>query len=452
MNGFAIYNQLDIFRYSDNSQATFGAGTRDLGYGGDPYFSIDGGVTNLGFFSSGRQNGDGQQASHWRDNLSLGIMDPTSAPRGQANTITELDIRAFDVIGWDRVGQNGNGDINGTSGDDNPLNGTSDDDIINGLAGDDTIFGLAGNDVINGGEGRDIMFGGAGDDTLNGDAGNDDFYGGSGADVMNGGEGADRVFYSDASAGITANFIDQSLNTGEAAGDTYNSIESITGSNFDDVITSGGDNNDLVGLGGNDVLNGAGGRDRLFGGAGDDRLLGGLGNDDLHGQGGADTYVIQSGAGADRIFTYEAGIDLIQYIGGPGDMSDLTIEQVGANTRITSIVGVLTLMGIDATTITAADFSFVNPLPDATGVTVTTELTNGNDTFTGDENDDVVNGLAGNDTIRGGIGDDTLNGGDFVTTYDFRGEYGEAVNAPNDGFAIAVQINQRNFCAVNQLA
>lgn len=183
LNGFAIFNQLDVFRYSDNAQTQFGAGTRDLGYGGDPYFSIDGGATNLGFFSSGRQNGDGQQASHWRDNLSLGIMDPTSAPRGQANTITELDIRAFDVIGWDRVGQNG--DINGTSGDDDPLDGTPNDDTINGLGGndvingfdgDDTIFAGSGNDVVNGGNGRDILHGEDGDDVLNGDAGNDDFF------------------------------------------------------------------------------------------------------------------------------------------------------------------------------------------------------------------------------------------------------------------------------------
>ena len=160
------------------------------------------------------------------------------------------------------------------------------------------------------------------------------------------------------------------------------------------------------------MLSGAGGRDRLFGGSGDDRLIGGFGNDDLFGQGGADTYVIRSGAGADRIFGYESGTDLIQYIDGPGDLSDLTIEQVGNNTRITSVVGVLTLIGITADTITAADFSFVNPLPDATGVDVNTTLTTGNDLFVGDENDDIVEGLAGNDTIRGGIGDDELMGGD----------------------------------------
>jgi len=306
----------------------------------------------------------------------------------------------------------GSGEINGTSGDDNPLSGTEFADTINGLAGDDNIFGLGGNDTLNGGDGVDTLRGGDGDDILNGDAGNDNFFGGAGADMFNGGEGADRVFYNDAAAGIIANFINPTLNTGEAAGDTYNSIESITGSNFDDVITSGNDDNDLVGLGGDDVLIGARGRDRLFGGAGEDRLLGGSGNDDLFGGAGADEFVIQSGAGSDRIFDYEVGVDVIQYIAGPGDISDLTIEQVGANTRITSIVGVLTLFGTTAADLTTADFTFLNPLADPTGVTVTTDLTTGNDNFVGDENDDVVNGLAGNDTINGGIGDDTLNGGD----------------------------------------
>ena len=125
LNGFAIFSQLDIYRYSDNSQAQFGTGTRDLGYGGDTYFSIDGGLTNLGGFSTGRNNGDGQQASHWRDGLGLGILDPTSAPAGQANVITELDIRAFDVIGWNRVGESAGPTTDLTPGDDN-FTGTAD--------------------------------------------------------------------------------------------------------------------------------------------------------------------------------------------------------------------------------------------------------------------------------------------------------------------------------------
>ena len=94
LDPFAIFSGLDMFRYSAD-------GVLDLAAGGTPYFSLDGGATNLGFFSTGSDLGDGNQASHWKDGLALGIMDPTANPAGQTNTPTTLDKIAFDVIGWD---------------------------------------------------------------------------------------------------------------------------------------------------------------------------------------------------------------------------------------------------------------------------------------------------------------------------------------------------------------
>ena len=131
------------------------------------------------------------------------------------------------------------------------FNGSAGIDIVDGLDGADDIFGFGDDDILNGGAGADDLFGGAGDDILNGGDGNDDLTGGEGADVLNGGDGRDRLFYNFATSGVTVNLFDASLNTGEAAGDTYSSIESLNGSNFDDVLTSGNDNNDLVGLNGN---------------------------------------------------------------------------------------------------------------------------------------------------------------------------------------------------------
>ena len=71
-----------------------------------PYFSIDGGVSQLfadSRFSTGVANGDGRQASHWKDSAAgvpqLGILDPTSG-RGQLQEITALDLAAYDAIGW----------------------------------------------------------------------------------------------------------------------------------------------------------------------------------------------------------------------------------------------------------------------------------------------------------------------------------------------------------------
>jgi hypothetical protein len=92
---------LDLFRYSTASKAR---GAIDTTVGADAkYFSIDGGVTSIADFSTGVEfGGDGRQASHWKDNLGLGIMDPTTA-NGELLQITNNDAQALDVIGWDRV-------------------------------------------------------------------------------------------------------------------------------------------------------------------------------------------------------------------------------------------------------------------------------------------------------------------------------------------------------------
>ncbi len=95
---------LDLTRYSPDS---FGVGAIDFTADARAkYFSIDGGqnaaTTGLNHWSLGGTS-DGRQASHWKDNLGLGIMDPTAQPRGQLNLVTELDLMAIDVIGWDRI-------------------------------------------------------------------------------------------------------------------------------------------------------------------------------------------------------------------------------------------------------------------------------------------------------------------------------------------------------------
>ncbi|MEA2837961.1 MAG: serralysin [Bradyrhizobium sp.] len=104
LNPYAIFTTLDLFRYS-------ASGVRDLSYGGTKYFSLNAGATNLALFSTGDFQGDGNQASHWKDGLGIGIMDPTSVPAGQANVITARDIQALDAIGWNRVGSSGPGSV-----------------------------------------------------------------------------------------------------------------------------------------------------------------------------------------------------------------------------------------------------------------------------------------------------------------------------------------------------
>jgi hypothetical protein len=115
---FRIMSVLDLFRYGEHS-GDYGA-VRQLDWttGGDKYFSIDGGQSELfgsANFSTGSFNGDGNQASHWVDNQYLprnggpcsiigttpiGIMDPTSG-FCELGAVTGLDLAAFDAMGWD---------------------------------------------------------------------------------------------------------------------------------------------------------------------------------------------------------------------------------------------------------------------------------------------------------------------------------------------------------------
>jgi hypothetical protein len=99
-NQFAYVSSLDLFRYSTDSK---NAGAIDwTADNRAKYFSIDGGVTKIADFSTGATSGDGRQAGHWKDNLGLGILDPTIAP-GELLAISENDQRALDAIGWNRV-------------------------------------------------------------------------------------------------------------------------------------------------------------------------------------------------------------------------------------------------------------------------------------------------------------------------------------------------------------
>jgi hypothetical protein len=107
LNDTSIYSALDMFRYSkDPTDILLGKDTSlDLSVGGEKYFSIDGGKTALfgNTFSTGRYNGDGQQASHWKDAagcaIGNGIMDPTFC-FGQTGYVTGLDLAAYDAMGY----------------------------------------------------------------------------------------------------------------------------------------------------------------------------------------------------------------------------------------------------------------------------------------------------------------------------------------------------------------
>ena len=71
--------------------------------------------------------------------------------------------------------------------------------------------------------------------------------GGAGADALNGGTGSDTASYSTSTAGIIASLSYGVGAGGDAEGDTYASIENLTGSDFADALVGNDGNNTLGG-------------------------------------------------------------------------------------------------------------------------------------------------------------------------------------------------------------
>lgn len=112
---------------------------------------------------------------------------------------------------------------------------------------------------------------------------------------------------------MTADFINPFLNTGDAQGDTYSSIELLFGSSFGDDLRGSNSNNVIAGLNGADKLFGRGGDDDIFGGAGSDWIAGDSGNDDLYGGTGADRFVFGTNVDDDIVHDFANNTDTLVF-------------------------------------------------------------------------------------------------------------------------------------------
>jgi hypothetical protein len=137
--------------------------------------------------------------------------------------------------------------------------------------------------------------------------------------------------------------------------------DELNGENGTDILNGGNGNDTLTGGNGNDTLNGGISNDILVGDNGDDLLNGGQGNDTLTGGKGSDRFVLAVGEGNDTITDFTDGSDQIGLSGGLL-FEQLTITQaVGSHSgtliSVTSSDELLAMLtGVDATTITTADF------------------------------------------------------------------------------------------------
>ncbi|MDV7145555.1 right-handed parallel beta-helix repeat-containing protein [Tropicimonas sp. TH_r6] len=236
----------------------------------------------------------------------------------------------------------------------------------------DTITGTAIDDEINGEGGNDLLTGYAGEDTLYGGDGNDRLRGGFDGDLLDGGDGIDRALYNQATTGLIVDLADASLNTGEAAGDIYVSIEQVVGTAHADELWGDDGDNGLWGGNWGDLLDGRDGADTLYGGNGNDKLRGGLGGDLLDGEDGIDRALYNQA-------TTGVVVDL-------SDASRNTGEAAGDRYR---------------------------SIEQVVGSSYDDEITgdSGDNTLWGGDGSDVLNGGDGNDRLFGGSGADSLTGG-----------------------------------------
>jgi Ca2+-binding RTX toxin-like protein len=445
------YNSIEFLEGSNFNDTLIGdsGDNRLMGQGGNDVLVGGAGADNL-------IGGSGFDIAAYNTSQSSVIID-LAAGTGQGG---DAEGDTLDGI-EDVIGSSFNDQLTGNSGS-NLLDGGAGDDILRGGAGEDSLEGNAGNDVLMGGADADFLDGGAGidtadyslsqagvnvslatglgtggdaqddnlvqienltgsffgdnlagdngnnvlnglagADTLQGAGGNDTLIGGLGADTLIGGDGNDTADYGDSSAAVSVG-IGSGGHGGSAEGDVLVSIENLTGSRFDDVLT---------GDGGANILNGGVGNDTLQGDAGNDTLIGGdlsnaldVGHDILHGGDGDD--VLNGGFGADLIDGGN-GNDTVSYA------DTVTPESDG-------FIGVTVNLQTGEGHGWSAEGDTLQNIENIIGSSRADVLigNGGDNVLDGGASDDVLQGGGGNDTLIGGAGHDTLIGGDLSNPLD----------------------------------
>ena len=327
----------------------------------------------------------------------------------------------------------GNNSVTVGNGLNNIITGTGNDTIITGT-GQSMISSGAGNDyievrnaasVIDGGIGVDSVYynvgstavvanlatgvvngvagkitnvenlrSSGGNDTLIGNDADNILEGGGGADSINGGLGTDTASYQNSAAGVVAKLtnavvagvggFNQQGISGDAAGDRFDNIENLRGSQFNDGLYGDQFNNLIEGLGGNDTLEGMGGNDTLIGGSGDNTA----------------TFLHASTAVTINLGTTTS-------IGVSNTFDGSTTKTAAAvSTNYDGVLGTTYL--VDIRHLIGTDFNDTI-YGDAQGNQIEGGL--GNDYIDGGAGNDTLYGGAGNDTLIGGLGNDYLDGG-----------------------------------------
>ena len=304
--------------------------------------------------------GDGRDFAVYRnatEGVTVNLAGVGSGGEATGDTYTDIEGVVGSTFADSITGDASNNTLFGLDGNDQMEGGLGADQLIGGDGRDFAVYRNAADGVIvnlagmgSGGEATgdsytsiegvvgsafaDSITGDAGDNILFGMDGNDQLEGGAGADALVGGDGRDFAVYSNAAAGVEFDLGSGVGTGGDAAGDTYNSIEGAVGSGFDDIMSAADTGGTLFGLAGADTLVGGAARDVLIGGDGNDSLSGGEGNDVLRGGDGDDMLFASTGsdfmlggAGADTfvVSSSDTGRTLVRdFTLADGDVVNLT--------------------------------------------------------------------------------------------------------------------------------
>ena len=217
----------------------------------------------------------------------------------------------------------------------------------------------------------------------------DDSFGIGDFTITGTGADQDTVSYEKAESRVEAYLSGINENRGDAAGDSFENIENLIGSDFDDILAGDEGDNRLIGGEGDDVIFGFGGNDILIGGRGRDFLSGNYSGSES----GNNTASYEDSFGA--VF-----VDL----NGPKDGQGL-ITAYGGHAQGDGLRFIHNLIGSDH-----------------------------DDTLSGDNEDNRLEGGLGNDSLRGNGGSDVfvanIADGDRDSIRDF--------NAKDDKIALDV--------------
>jgi len=233
-----------------------------------------------------------------------------------------------------------------------------------------------------------------GPSTISGTGGDDSLTGTEFAEIIDSLDGNDTLVGLQGDDTLFGRLGDDVLNGGPGFDVLFGGegVDILNGNSGQDMLFGENGDDILRGAGGNDTLQGGEGNDTLNGGDNNDLLVGGIGTDVLNGNDNADT--LEGGLGAD---TLNAGSGEDNLNGGEGN--DLLNAGVGhdvleggiGNDTLNADDGFDTLNGGDGTDLLNGG--------------------NGNDLLFGESGNDTLNGSNGFDTLNGGDGDDTLNAG-----------------------------------------